>query len=466
MMPVLDRLSAEPIRKQIYRQLKEQILRGALKQGEALASTRQMAGDLGVSRSTIVEVYDMLLAEGFLVSKQGAQSVVAEGVAMPTAQPLAQRDVARERPRIVADFTTGRPDLALFPLMQWQRAMRISAQALAPEQLGYTGPEGYEPLRVEIAGWLSRSRGICVSAEDIFITAGATHALTLLAGLLCNNGACVMLEDPCHKGLYDTLVASHCSMLPVPADDHGIQTELLNPNAQARMIYVTPSHQFPLGGILPAKRRASLIQYARERNIYIVEDDYDSEFRFSGAPISPLYTLDAQRVIYIGTFSKSIFPALRIGFALLPKELQSSWRSLRTHNDVQNPIYDQAALAEFLRSRAFDRHIRAMKNRYAKRRQALVDALYAEFGSTCNVCGDEAGLHLSVEIKGYRFDESFASTCRERGIVLRTMESHCIRKGLHENMLVLGYGHQAPEQNADGVHQLSMLIRENDFCAE
>lgn len=465
MMPVIDRHSAEPIRRQLYQQLKTQILGGVLQQGEALASTRQMACELGVSRSTVVEVYDMLLAEGFLESRQGAQTVVANGVAMAVTKPAEEAGESKENRAILADFTTGRPDLGLFPRALWQRLLHQSAQELSVADLGYTGPQGYAPLRAEIAAWLSRSRGICVNAEDVFITAGATHALRILADLLCPNGDRVMLEDPCHKGLYDTLAACHCTIVPVPADDHGMQTDLLDAREQSRMIYVTPSHQFPLGGILPAARRASLIRYARERDIYLIEDDYDSEFRFSGAPISPLYTLDPQRVVYVGTFSKSVFPALRIGFALLPKQLQSSWCYLRTHNDVQNPIFDQAALAAFLRSRAFDRHIRAMRNRYAKRRQALVAALHAEFGANCVVCGDAAGLHLAVQIKGVTFGENFQAFCRERGIVVKTMESHCIIKGGHLDQLVLGYGHLSPEQIECGVRLLAESIRVHNLKA-
>ncbi len=463
MLPIIDRTLAEPICRQIYRQLQSQILSGELRQGEALVSTRQMASDLGVSRSTVVEAYDMLLAEGFLESRQGSQTVVAQGVAMqlPREKP-AQPSEARKR-QIRADFTTGRPDLEQFPRAQWIRLLHQAAQDLQPDDYGYSGPKGYAPLRTEIAAWLSRSRGISVDARDVFITAGATHALRILADLLCANRGRVIMEDPCHKGLYDTLTACNCEIVPIPADDHGICADLLTGQENARMIYVTPSHQFPLGGILPAARRAGLIRYAREHEIYLVEDDYDSEFRFSGAPISPLYALDPQRVIYIGTFSKTAFPALRIGFVLLPKELQSRWGYLRTHHDVQNPMFEQAALAEFLRSRALDRHIRAMRNRYAKRRQALVTALLEEFGTDCTVCGDAAGLHLAASFSGKRFDQQFQAFCLECGVVVSTMESHCITKRQHADQLLLGYGHLSPEEIAGGVRLLAACIR--DYAA-
>jgi len=459
MLPLLDRTNEAPIRKQLYQQLKAQILSGEMQAGEALASTRQLASELNISRSTVVEAYDMLLAEGFLESRQGAQTVVAGGVAMQRTQKPADLREMEIAPNILADFTTGRPDLSQFPRAHWARLMQQSAQKLESGELNYSGPQGYLPLRQEIASWLSRSRGIGVDADDVFITAGATHALRILADLLCPNGGSVMLEDPCHRGLYDTLTASDCSIVPIPADDHGICTDLIGSFPRANMIYVTPSHQFPLGGILPAARRAALIRYAREENVYIVEDDYDSEFRFTGAPITPLYALDDERVIYIGTFSKSVFPALRIGFALLPKPLQARWRYLRTHNDVQNPIFDQAALQAFLQTRAFDRYVRASKNRYAKRRAALVSALEAAFGSACTVCGDAAGLHLAVRIAGFTFDEAFERGCREAGILIRTMEWHCIEKGKHLSELVLGYGHLEPEEIEKNVLFLSHVMR-------
>ena len=465
MLPAVDRTKQEPICRQIYKQLKTQILSGDLAQGEALASTRQLAGDLGVSRSTVVEAYDMLLAEGFLESRQGSQTVVAQGVAMQV--PLEKQALPKEPKdrQVRADFTTGRPDLEQFPRAQWIRLLHQAAQNIQPSDFGYTGPRGFAPLRAEIAAWLSRSRGIAVDAEDVFITAGATQALRILADLLCANHGRVVMEDPCHKGLYDTLTTCDCEIVPVPADDHGIRADLLAGQEQARMVYVTPSHQFPLGGILPAARRTSLIRYARQQQIYLVEDDYDSEFRFSGAPISPLYALDPERVVYIGTFSKTVFPALRIGFVLLPKELQAQWCYLRTHHDVQNPMFEQAALAEFLRSRALDRHIRTMRNRYAKRRQALIDALHEQFDEQCAICGDAAGLHLAVSFQGRCFDKSFQKFCAESGVVVSAMESHCIVKGQHQNQLLLGYGHLAPEEIIKGVQLLAACIRAYEATA-
>ena len=456
---MIDKTSVEPIRRQIYYQIREQIFCGQLVAGEALPSTRQLAEELSVSRSTAVEAYDMLQAEGYLESRQGAQTVVADGLAIGLPMRQEKEEIQREKPQISADFSTGKPDLLLFPQSQWVKLLYQTARSLPTKQYGYTGPQGFLPLRQEISAWLMRSRGLISDAEDIFITAGATQALRILCDMLCAGGGQVMVEDPCHKGLYDTLRTSDCEIIPASADDHGLQTDRLNDKVDVNMIYVTPSHQFPLGGILPAVRRAALIRYAREHDSYIIEDDYDSEFRYVGAPIAPLYSMDSMRVIYVGTFSKTIFPALRIGFVILPKELQTRWREIRTHHDVQNPLFEQAALAEFMKTRKLDRHIRAMRRVYALRRQTLLHSLDQCFSTDWTACGDAAGLHITVRFQGMRFDEEWSDKCKDAGILAVPLEAHCIEKGNHENALVLGFGHLTPEQIKLAVRQLSDFIR-------
>ncbi len=454
----IDRMSEKPIRRQIYAQIRDQIVSGEMCGGEPLPSTRQLAAELGAARSTVVEAYDMLLAEGYLLSRQGAQTVVSENLVTGAAIVPIRRDQTDQKQKILADFSTGRPDLFGFPRSQWAKLLSGAVIELPPEQYGYTGPQGYAPLREEIASWLMRGRGLNVSAEDIFITAGATHALRILMDLLCPHGERVILEDPCHSGLYGALLSCGCEIVPAEADDHGLKTDLLTGAEHAKMIYVTPSHQFPLGGILPASRRAALIRYARENDVYIVEDDYDSEFRYTGAPVAPLLSLDAQRVIYVGTFSKTAFPAMRLGFVILPSALQTRWRELRTHHDVQNPPFEQAALCEFLKSRRFDRHIRAMRNRYGKRRQALMEALTNNFGTDWSPCGDAAGLHVTIRFPGRRFGDAFRTRCAEHGIQVVPLEDHSIIKGKHEDELVMGYGHLETEAIESGVRLLAEMI--------
>ncbi len=446
-----------PMKRQLYQTLREQILNGSMAAGEVLPSTRELAGQLRVSRNTVSEAYDMLITEGYVISRQGAPTRVAAGLCLKRlAQPVPVPAVKQPIP-IKADFHTGRPDLDSFPYYLWRQLMSKAAEELPKEQLSYTGPNGLLSLRTEIAAWLARSKGLFVNVDDIFITTGATQAIHLIAGLLELSGKQVALEDPCNKGLMETFLTAGCDLLPIPADRKGIQTELLKGlNAQA--VYVTPSHQFPLGGILPAKRRAELIRYAREHDIFLLEDDYDSEFRYAGEPVSPLYAMDPQQVIYIGTFSKVLFPAIRIGYVLLPKKLHPRWMNLRTHLDVQNPPFEQAALSEFLKTRKFDHHIRRMRRLYGERRAVLLIALKEAFGDTWSVWGDSAGLHLAVEFEDQSFDDDFFRRCRQAGLRVASVEHHSILKGLHQNKLLLGYGHLQPSRIEEGIQLLYRII--------
>jgi len=241
-------------------------------------------------------------------------------------------------------------------------------------------------------------------------------------------------------------------------DEQGLQTEYLTSEGTACIVYVTPSHQFPLGGILPASRRASLIRFARENEVYIVEDDYDSEFRYCGEPIMPLHSMDPQRVIYVGTFSKALFPALRIGYVILPRQLQKRWRDLRTYADVQNPPFEQAALADLLRTRKFDRYIQKMRKIYGERRRVLLESLNQTFGSGWCAYGDAAGLHLTVKFPGMRFDDAFRKNCLESGISITPVEHHCIQKERHLNKLLIGYGHLEPEEIRNSIRLLYNFI--------
>lgn len=454
----LSREHGKPLKRQIYEELKSRILDGRIKANEALPSTRELSKNLGISRSTVGEAYDMLISEGYVVSRQGAPTRVAEGLCIERLViPPARPDI-RPAPELKADFHTGRPDLRQFPQFLWRQLLHKAAEDLPLEQYGYTGPRGIPALRAEIAAWLMRSRGLLTDPDHIFITAGATHALHLLAELLCGSRKQILMEDPCHSGMLRTFLQKQCLIIPVPADFQGLRTDLLPSAGDTCAVYVTPSHQFPLGGILPASRRAALIRYARENDLYIIEDDYDSEFRYCGEPVAPLCAMDPQRVIYVGTFSKILFPALRIGYVILPGQLHQQWETLRTHSDVQNPPFEQAALAHFLRTGKLERHIRNMRKLYGYRREVLLDTLRQTLHGSWTACGDAAGLHMTVDFPGMRFEDAFRKYCLRNGIYITPMEKHCIVKGRHESKLLLGYGHLDPDEIKSGVRLLSGAI--------
>ena len=403
----------------------------------------------------------MLAAEGFVVNRQGAPTRVVEGLRVEKLSGSAsyEKDTKSIIRIFAADFRTGRQDLRQFPRFLWQQMLHMASGEMRLEQYDYAGPQGLLELRKEIAAWLFRSRGLTADPRDIFITAGATHALHLIADLLCVERQKVLMEDPCHTGMLRTFQNKGCFIAAVPVDEQGLQTEYLTGKERACAVYVTPSHQFPLGGILPASRRASLIRFARESESYIVEDDYDSEFRYCGEPVAPLQSMDPQRVIYVGTFSKTLFPALRIGFTILPQQLQRRWRVLRTHADVQNPPFEQAALTELLRTRKFDRHVQKMRRIYGERRRALLESLTQTFNGGWRVYGDAAGLHLAVEFPGMRFDDAFRENCFQSGIFITPVEHHCIQKERHLDKLLIGYGHLGPEEIRNGIELLHDFMK-------
>ena len=455
---ILDKAAQQPLKRQLYEALRQCILAGQLCGGEALPSTRAMAAALALSRSTVNEAYEMLLAEGYLVSKMGAPTRVEQGLALSAqgTPPALSTPVAKVPIRI--SFQTGRPELRAFPRRQWQAMLAHAAETLPQEALGYGDPQGMAALRQEIAAWLMRSRGLAVSPADIYITAGTTHALHLLSLLLCENGRRLAVEDPCNSAMLASFLQGGAGIVPVSVDAHGLQTELLPPPEGIAAVYVTPSHQFPLGGILPASRRAALVRYAREGDCYLVEDDYDSEFRYVGEPIAPLWCMAPQRVVYVGTFSKTLFPALRIGFAVLPPALRARWLSLRTHTDVQNPPFSQAALALFLQTRKADRHVQSMRRLYGRRRAALVAALAATFGQRAVPYGDAAGLHIAVTFAQCKLDEDFLALCKQRGLYVSTVEAHCLQKERYADMLLLGYGHLDEAEIQAGVRLLADIL--------
>jgi GntR family transcriptional regulator/MocR family aminotransferase len=446
-----------PLTRQIYQSMRDQIFSGDLPPGQPLPSTRELAAELGISRHTVNEAYDMLLAEGFILTQQGAPTRVADGLRLEMAPPQPDAVPDTPLPSYSADFRTGQPDLRHFPRYLWRQLLAQAAQDLPLSLYGYSGPEGLPALREMVAAWLFRSRGLRVAPRSIFITAGATHALHILAGLLQRPAASLLIEDPCHAGMLHALQGRGWPVRPAPVDSAGLLTAGLD-LSQTSAVYVTPSHQFPLGGILPAQRRTALVRLAREHNVYIIEDDYDSEFRYCGAPIAPLVSLDPQQVIYVGTFSKVFYPALRIGYAILPEALREAWCDLRMHSDVQNPPIEQAALANLIATRKLDRHVQKMRKLYSQRRAALLQALREQFGPNWQACGDEAGLHLAVQFPGRDFDGRFVTLCQQNGVRALPLEHFAIQKGQHRDKLLLGYGHLEPAEIQSAVRTLFKVI--------
>lgn len=445
--------------RQIFLSLKQHISAGRISPGEALPSTRELAQSLNVSRNTVCEAYDMLWTEGFIISRQGAPSRVAEGlhIGPSNTNPNINTNtkIKREHTLVKWDFKTGQPDLSLFPWQLWSQMIHDATGALSIKNLEYSGPKGYEPLCEEIAHWLLRSRSMSVNPDDVFITSGATEALHLLVDILYKDGQGFALENPSHPGIRTVIEHRGYPLQWLPVDRQGADPSFLT-NSNISAVYVTPSHQFPLGGILPAGRRAALIRLAIEKDFYIIEDDYDSEFRYSGPPVSPIYAMDSTHVIYVGTFSKTLFPALRIGFVVLPEHLHEKWKHYRNYMDVQNPILEQVALTKFLHKRKLDKHVRRMRRIYGEKREVLLSSIEALFDGSVRPWGDASGLHVALQFPGRKFEDRFMSECKNAGLRISPVMCYCSMKEEHTDKLLVGYGHLSHEQireNLSALHQ-------------
>jgi GntR family transcriptional regulator / MocR family aminotransferase len=457
----MDNPGEAGLSRQIYGALKARILSGQMAEGERIPSTRGLAAELGVSRNTVSVACDLLWTEGFIERRQGAPSRVAEGLRIRQMRKTAQSGQgAACEAEWKWDFKTGQPDLTAFPWKAWNDAVKSAADTLPAGQFTYNGPKGYEPLCEEIAGWLFRARNMEVDPEDVFISSGSTQALYLLVDMLRRENRAFLLEDPCHPGIRTMITDKGLPVDWMPVDAHGAQVAALD-GKEIAAVYVTPSHQFPLGGILPAGRRAALIRLAAEKDFYVIEDDYDSEFRYAGLPVSPIYSMDSTRVLYVGTFSKTMFPALRIGFVVLPKALHPAWRHSRNYMDVQNPVLEQAALALFLKTRKMDRHIRRMRKLYGDKRAVLTGALQSAFGNAVIPWGDASGLHVTLQFPGRKFDRQFIRRCENDQLRVSLVSQYCSNEQAHPDMLLLGYGHLSVGQIQEGVEALKRLIPED-----
>ncbi len=310
-------------------------------------------------------------------------------------------------------------------------------------------------LRQSISSYILRSRGITCPAGRIIITSGATQGISIISRILYRKDSSVVVEDPGNANLIKAISMCGYEIIPVPADELGLQTNLLPRGIQPAYVYVTPSHQFPLGGILPATRRMDLVRYAEEKECYIVEDDYDSEFRYDGPPLSSLYSLAPDRTIYVGTFSKALAPGLRLGYLLLPEKLVPACREMKKYTDVHTASLEQAALALFIDKGKLELHQRKMKKIYSLRRQALINALEEFFPVRHYIHGAATGLHLVAEFSDYVFDDTTVIRCREKKVGIHLLSRHCINKENTAGSLIFGYGHLEPEEIREGIARLA-----------
>ena len=410
----LDRGSTTPLRGQVEAQLRDAIRTGRLTAGERVPSSRALATYLGLSRGVIQECYAQLQAEGYLVSRGGSVTRVA-AVAVDQ-RPAPVRAEPPRRPRLIADFESGVPDLGLVPRQDWAWAVREACRDAPNASLHYGDPRGEPALREVLAAYLRRVRAVDARADQLVVCAGFQQGLTIVLRTLAHRGlARVACEDP---GSIDTIAgvvaAAGGETVPVPVDELGLDVDALAASG-ARVVVLTPAHQWPTGVVLAAERRHRLIAWAREHDGIIVEDDYDSEFRYDRDPVGSMQGLAPDRVVTLGTVSKSLAPALRLGWAVVPAALVEDVAEAKRVADRSTPGIDQLALAALIESGRFDRHLRRMRTEYSARRDALVEAL-AEHAPHVRVTGLAAGFHAVAHLP---------EGADERDVVVRAHALRC-----------------------------------------
>ena len=482
----LDPRAREPLQRQIYREIRRAILGGAALPGAKLPSSRVLADDLGVSRTTAVLALEQLSAEGYLDARRGAGTFVAEDLpddlpprpmpgrtpagaraSRPSRPPLSRRGAALAAvPQGAARlggppraFRIGTPGLDLFPVRLWHRLANRRLRTATAAGLDYGDPAGLRALREAIAGHVQTARGTQCDAGQVVVVAGAQQGLDVVCRLLLDPGDRAWMEEPGYPGARSALVGAGARIVPVRVDAEGLDVDAgARRAAGARLVYVTPSHQYPSGVPMSLRRRLALLRWAAAARAWVVEDDYDSDFRYGTRAIPCLHGLDGDgRVIYVGSFSKTLFPALRLGFLIVPDGLQDRLLAGRRAADQHPPLLDQAVLADFIGEGHFARHLRRMRTAYRERLDALVEAAERCCGGALRLRPVRTGLHAVADLDGV----DAAKVAREaaaRGIEVTPLAAYFARPAHAPNGLVLGFAAVPPAALAKGTEQLAAAI--------
>ena len=452
----IDRSAAEPLRTQLERGLREAIRSGRLRAGERLPSTRELARALSVSRGLVVDCFDQLQAEGYLIAKAGSATRVSD-----TMQPAAPSPKPSQVPptRLDVDFRPAVPDLASFPRTDWARATAEVSRDAPTASFGYGDARGSDVLRSVLASYLGRVRGAAADAERIVVCTGFGQGLNLALVALARRGVDrVGFEDPGYdeSGIF---AAEHAGVEPVavPVDDQGIRVDALAATG-VKAVVLTPAHQWPTGVVLSPERRVALAKWATDTGAWIVEDDYDAEFRYDREPIGMLQGLAPDRVLNIGTVSKSLAPTLRLGWILCPEEITAEIADLKLRADRGSPGVDQHVLARLIESGRFDRHLRRMRKAYAAKRDVLVDTL-ARVAPAVELRGLAAGFHAVAHLPDGVGEVDIVTAAQARGVGLYGMSINRSTKSVDPPQLLLGFGNLSERAIADGIERVGDLLQ-------
>jgi GntR family transcriptional regulator / MocR family aminotransferase len=482
----LDSSRQIPMYRQLYEWFRGAILAGQLRPGQRVPSTRNLAAELKVSRIPVSTAYEQLYAEGYLETFVGAGTCVARsipdealklaiGKVRDTPRQASRSGALRKLSRRVAlmrappqtwsnklvAFRVSLPALEHFPDRVWSKLVNRHSRKPTRQLLAYGDAKGYVPLREAIAEYLGAARAVRCEPSQVLVTTGSQQGLQLSAQVLLDANERVWIEEPGYPGARQALTMAGAQLVPVPVDHEGINVaEGIRRARGAHAVYITPSHQYPLGVTMTAARRMLLLNWAARSGAWIIEDDYDSEYRLGGRPIASLQGLDTDaRVIYVGTFSKVVFPALRLGYVVVPRDLVEAFSTVRDASDQFSSTLYQAVMTDFIREGHFSRHIRRMRMLYLERRTALVEAIRERMGDKLEVIGADAGMHLVALLPPGVSDVAISRKADELGITAMPLSS-CYAKPPQRGGLILGYGGTDARQIRDGIGKLRMSVEQ------
>jgi GntR family transcriptional regulator/MocR family aminotransferase len=473
----VDRKAAKPLHKQIYDGFLSVIVDGNMRPGQRVPSSRTLSIELGISRIPVLNAYAQLLAEGYFESRKGAGTFVSESLPeslticedktpQPTQASSGPRPVARRALLLTrydrapwvggfGAFSVHQPAFDHFPFPIWSSLITRHSKSPRFSQIHNTDPRGSETCREAICTYLRTARAVHCDPSQVMVVAGSQQALEISARVLLGNGSPVWIEEPGYRLARSVFQGAGCRLVPVPVDEDGMNVSAgIKQCAKARAAYVTPSHQYPLGSTMSASRRMQLLNWAQVTGSWIIEDDYDSEYRFESMPISSLQGLDRNaRVIYIGTFSKVLFPSLRLGYIVIPPDLVDHFVAVRVAMDIFPPYLHQEAITDFMREGHFARHIRRMRLLYSERRTALVESIREQFGSRLEIHGSQAGMHLAVTLPKGLNDREIATRAARKGLWLWPLSPSYLG-AVPRQGFILGFGNTAAEDMSHAVAQM------------
>jgi GntR family transcriptional regulator / MocR family aminotransferase len=468
--------NGEPLFRQVYGGVRQAVLSGTLRAGDQLPSTRDFADQLGVSRAVVLMAYEQLLAEGFVTGRGGSGTYVSERLAgkvtpsrrrsarvrlsrfgAAAAESAASVDSPQRRPVVLRyDFLYGRSDLETFPFETWRRLLLSQARKASARRFDYGSALGNQDLREAICAHVRRSRAVVCDPSEVIVVNGSQQALDLVTRVLVERGDSVAIEDPHYNGAREALRTAGARLLPVPVDRDGLNPARL-PD-EACLAFVTPSHQFPTGAILPLDRRLALLEWSRRCNAVIVEDDYDGEFHYEGRPLESLQGLDTDgRVVYIGTFSRTVFPSLRIGYLIAPRSLVSVIAAAKWLSDLHSATLEQQTLAEFIANGMYERHLRRLRRRNTARRTALLESLQRFLGDRVEVTGQRAGAHVVLWPQKRVSEETVVAEAERRNVGIYGI-SHCFLHPPSRPGFILGYAHLNEREIREGIRLLGEVF--------